>query len=89
LVAANAVANNAELWTRNRKHYPTAGISFFVGRIIVSRYVPGGTRRFTPAVRRAAIHTAAEYSQLPHFHQTYNSYAEALAPAPPTSMLIW
>jgi hypothetical protein len=29
LIAANAVANNAELWTRNRKHYPMAGISFF------------------------------------------------------------
>jgi predicted nucleic acid-binding protein len=29
LIAANALANNAELWTRNRKHYPMAGISFF------------------------------------------------------------
>jgi predicted nucleic acid-binding protein len=29
LIAANAVANNAELWTRNREHYPMAGISFF------------------------------------------------------------
>jgi predicted nucleic acid-binding protein len=31
LIAANAVANNAELWTRNRKHYPMADISFFDG----------------------------------------------------------
>jgi predicted nucleic acid-binding protein len=29
LIAANAVANNAELWTRNRKHYPMTDISFF------------------------------------------------------------
>jgi|SRR5580693_7483788 predicted nucleic acid-binding protein len=29
LIAANAVANNAQLWTRNRKHYPMADISFF------------------------------------------------------------
>lgn len=29
LIAANAVANNAELWTRNRKHYPMAELSFF------------------------------------------------------------
>jgi predicted nucleic acid-binding protein len=29
LIAANALANNAELWTRNRKHYPMADISFF------------------------------------------------------------
>lgn len=29
LIAANAVANNAELWTRNRKHYPMRDISFF------------------------------------------------------------
>ena len=29
LIAANAVANNAELWTRNRKHYPMREISFF------------------------------------------------------------
>jgi predicted nucleic acid-binding protein len=29
LIAANAIANNAELWTRNRKHYPMKDISFF------------------------------------------------------------
>ena len=29
LIAANAVANNAELWTRNRKHYPMGEIAFF------------------------------------------------------------
>jgi predicted nucleic acid-binding protein len=29
LIAANAIANNAQLWTRNRKHYPMADISFF------------------------------------------------------------
>ncbi|MGD0361967.1 MAG: type II toxin-antitoxin system VapC family toxin [Bryobacteraceae bacterium] len=29
LIAASAVANHAELWTRNRKHYPMADISFF------------------------------------------------------------
>ncbi|MGA2589555.1 MAG: PIN domain-containing protein [Bryobacteraceae bacterium] len=29
LIAASAVANNAELWTRNRKHYPMKDISFF------------------------------------------------------------
>ncbi|MDR3700461.1 MAG: type II toxin-antitoxin system VapC family toxin [Candidatus Sulfopaludibacter sp.] len=29
LIAANAVANNAELWTRNRKHYPMRDVSFF------------------------------------------------------------
>jgi predicted nucleic acid-binding protein len=29
LIAANAVASNAELWTRNRKRYAMAGISFF------------------------------------------------------------
>jgi predicted nucleic acid-binding protein len=29
LIAANAIANNAELWTRNRKHYPMRDISFF------------------------------------------------------------
>jgi hypothetical protein len=29
LVAASAVANHAELWTRNRKHYPMKEISFF------------------------------------------------------------
>ncbi len=28
-VAACAVANNAELWTRNRKHYPMKEIVFF------------------------------------------------------------
>ena len=29
LIAANAVANHAELWTRDRKHYPMKDISFF------------------------------------------------------------
>jgi predicted nucleic acid-binding protein len=29
LIAASAVANRAELWTRNRKHYPMKEISFF------------------------------------------------------------
>ena len=29
LVAAAATLNNAKLWTRNRKHYPMAEISFF------------------------------------------------------------
>lgn len=29
LIAAGAVANNAELWTRNRKHYPMKELSFF------------------------------------------------------------
>ena len=29
LIAAGAVENNAELWTRNRKHYPMKEISFF------------------------------------------------------------
>ena len=29
LVAAAAVANGAELWTRNRKHYPMKDITFF------------------------------------------------------------
>ncbi len=29
LIAAGAVANSAELWTRNRKHYPMKEISFF------------------------------------------------------------
>ena len=29
LIAACAVANRAELWTRNRKHYPMQEISFF------------------------------------------------------------
>ena len=31
LIAANAVANHAQLWTRNRQHYPMADISFFDG----------------------------------------------------------
>ncbi len=29
LIAASAVAHNAQLWTRNRKHYPMKEISFF------------------------------------------------------------
>jgi predicted nucleic acid-binding protein len=29
LIAASAVANGAELWTRNRKHYPMKEVSFF------------------------------------------------------------
>ena len=29
LIAAAVVANNAELWTRNRKHYPMKEVSFF------------------------------------------------------------
>ncbi len=29
LIAASAIANNAELWTQNRKHYPMKEISFF------------------------------------------------------------
>jgi predicted nucleic acid-binding protein len=29
LIAACAVANAAELWTRNRKHYPMKDLSFF------------------------------------------------------------
>ena len=29
LIAASAVANNADLWTRNRKHYPMSEVSFF------------------------------------------------------------
>jgi predicted nucleic acid-binding protein len=29
LIAACAVANKAELWTRNRKHYPRPDLSFF------------------------------------------------------------
>jgi len=29
LIAACAVANKAELWTRNRKHYPMPDLSFF------------------------------------------------------------
>jgi hypothetical protein len=29
LIAAGAVANSAELWTRNRRHYPMREVSFF------------------------------------------------------------
>jgi predicted nucleic acid-binding protein len=29
LIAAGAVVSNAALWTRNRKHYPMKGLSFF------------------------------------------------------------
>jgi predicted nucleic acid-binding protein len=29
LIAAGAVANRAQLWTRNRKHYPMNEVSFF------------------------------------------------------------
>ena len=29
LVAASAMANHAQLWTRNKKHYPMAEVSFF------------------------------------------------------------
>jgi predicted nucleic acid-binding protein len=29
LIAASAVGNRAELWTRNRKHYPMKEVSFF------------------------------------------------------------
>jgi predicted nucleic acid-binding protein len=29
LIAAGAMANGAELWTRNRKHYPMKEITFF------------------------------------------------------------
>ena len=29
LIAANAVGNRADLWTRNRKHYPMKELSFF------------------------------------------------------------
>jgi hypothetical protein len=29
LIAASAVAHRAELWTRNRKHYPMKEVSFF------------------------------------------------------------
>ena len=29
VIAASAVANKAELWTRNRKHYPMKEVSFF------------------------------------------------------------
>ena len=30
LIAAGAVAHGAELWTRNRKHYPMKEVSYFV-----------------------------------------------------------
>ncbi len=33
LIAASAVANRAELWTRNRKHYPMKEVSFFDGSL--------------------------------------------------------
>ena len=29
LIAATAVLNHAELWTRNRKHYPMRDVSFY------------------------------------------------------------
>ena len=29
LIAAKAILNNAELWTRNRKHYPMRDVSFY------------------------------------------------------------
>lgn len=29
LIAATAVANNAALWTRNRKHYPMKDLTFY------------------------------------------------------------
>ena len=29
LIAASAVLNHAELWTRSRKHYPMKDVSFF------------------------------------------------------------
>jgi predicted nucleic acid-binding protein len=29
LIAAEAMRQKAELWTRNRKHYPMAGITFY------------------------------------------------------------
>lgn len=29
LIAAGALLHNAELWTRNRKHYPMRGLRFF------------------------------------------------------------
>lgn len=29
LIAATALLNNAELWTRNRKHYPMKELSFY------------------------------------------------------------
>jgi predicted nucleic acid-binding protein len=31
LIAANAVASHAQLWTRNRKHYPMKDVAFFEG----------------------------------------------------------
>ncbi len=31
LIAASAVASHAELWTRNRRHYPMKELSFFSG----------------------------------------------------------
>jgi predicted nucleic acid-binding protein len=31
LIAAGAVANRAQLWTRNRKHYPMKDLTFFDG----------------------------------------------------------
>ena len=29
LIAASAVASDAQLWTRNRKHYPMSGLKFY------------------------------------------------------------
>jgi predicted nucleic acid-binding protein len=29
LIAASAVANGAQLWTRNRKHYPLPELKFY------------------------------------------------------------
>jgi predicted nucleic acid-binding protein len=29
LIAASAVQNEAEIWTRNRKHYPMPGLKFY------------------------------------------------------------
>jgi predicted nucleic acid-binding protein len=29
LIAAGAVANGAQIWTRNRKHYPMKNVLFF------------------------------------------------------------
>jgi hypothetical protein len=37
LIAAGAVANSAELWTRNRKHYPMREIAFFETKLDRSR----------------------------------------------------
>ena len=37
LIAANAVASRAQLWTRNRKHYPMKGVSFFRGDFGLAR----------------------------------------------------